>query len=73
VVSPDDREKILGIYRMGIFGDSLLGWKPDFDARATAHEEYWVSEISLRKLHGPGSPARFHCPELRQDFEPEVV
>lgn len=45
-VNPDDREKILGIYTSGILGENLLGSEEHFDARATAHDESWVSMIS---------------------------
>ncbi len=46
VVSPQSREKILGLYTAGILGENVLGPNEFFQARATAHEESWVSIIS---------------------------
>ncbi|MCZ6878666.1 MAG: Crp/Fnr family transcriptional regulator [Acidobacteria bacterium] len=46
VVSPQNREKILGLYTAGILGENVLGPNQFFHARATAHEESWVSIIS---------------------------
>ena len=46
VVSPQSREKILGLYTVGILGENVLGPNEFFQARATAHEESWVSIIS---------------------------
>ena len=39
VSSPDDREKILGVYRVGILGENVLDSEESFQVRATAHEE----------------------------------
>ena len=49
-VNPDDREKILAIYSSGILGENLLGSEKHFEARATAHEESWVSIISRQQF-----------------------
>ena len=49
-VNSDDREKILAIYTSGILGENLLGPKEHFEARATAHEESWVSIVSREQF-----------------------
>ena len=49
-VNPDSREKILAIYSSGILGENLLGSEKHFEARATAHEESWVSIISRQQF-----------------------
>jgi CRP/FNR family cyclic AMP-dependent transcriptional regulator len=50
VSSPDDREKILGVYRVGILGENVLDSEESFQVRATAHEESWLSIISRDQL-----------------------
>jgi len=49
-VNPNGREKILGIYTIGILGENLLGPKDYFEVRATAHEESWLSIISCEQF-----------------------
>ena len=46
----NDREKILGIYTAGILAENLLGPHQYFEVRATAHQESWVSIISLSQF-----------------------
>ena len=50
VVNPDDREKILGVYTVGVLGEDVLGSEESFQIRATAHEESWISTISRDQL-----------------------
>ncbi len=49
-VNPDSRERILAIYSSGLLGENLLGSEKYFEARATAHEESWVSIISRQQF-----------------------
>lgn len=51
LVTSDDREKILGVFRAGdVFGENVLGPDQYCQMQTVAHEECWVSMISRQQF-----------------------